>query len=239
MRWFHWLFFMMAGCIGSAYSQSYPAWFLRQGDLPCDVVAGYANPAYYPDSAAAQAFKNACHNYALLCGSYISGGEAFWNIDGHNFWMGNDFSETYDSTLTAWALTTLKPLAVYQGKEMVAVLAGHADCQISILSQMAPARGGRPSWVESLPEDEKFIFSRGAAPVYYYEMSSWVAAEANARRELAKTILTVAQSLQKYSVSMEQIQNARVEARLQGARIVARWRDHSMNLVYVLLRMPR
>lgn len=225
-----------------ARAQEYPAWFLYQGSIPCkDLAVGYATLSYYPDSALSQAFHNACLNHARQSGSFLSGSELFWNTGGSTTWMGNTFQELSDSAKVAWAEQLLKPLASYQSGEMIIVAAGIAECITAVETGILISllQRPRPEWVETLPHDHHFVFSVGAAPGYYFEISSWLEAEARARRELAKSVALATQSMQKMSGTLEEMNNEEVDGYLTGFQVMERWRDIRNNLFYVLLRMQR
>lgn len=235
------IFLIIGFHISSPFAQGYPCWFLNQGMVPCKgLVVGYANASYYPDSAASQAFDNACQNYTLQNTTIISGAESFWDVEGRVFWMGNTYSEKTDTSLTAWAALTLKPLAVYSRKEMVVVLVGPVACATMIPETLLAAvpLNSKPIWVETLPEEKTYIYAMGMSQQYYFEISSWLEAEAMARRNIAKSCLILVQSMQKYDGKLEQLHHEVVEGHLIGAQVMARWMDKSKNIFYVLIRMP-
>ncbi len=156
--------------------QSYPRWFLDQEEVPCvSATVGYASPSFYPDSSAAQAFRDGCETFARQSRLDVSGGQAFWSTEIGVYWMGSDFREQYDTSEVARARSVLRPLDTFRSSGLVAVLLGDPGCEVDELQRTAiPIRGTQPpSWTQSPPQGTSDYYAVGIAPEYFYEVSCW------------------------------------------------------------------
>jgi hypothetical protein len=237
------LVFFCMGCIVEAcYPQTYPAWFLEQGTV-CRgrVTVGYADPSYYPDSSISRAAKNARENFGRQWETHVQGGQLFWATEGGTYWMGADFREQFDAAASESALASLVPVDTLVNLSMTLVLLADKGCLLdrSILRRVA-IRPELPPWTETLPQDAREVYAVGVASEYYYEVSSWMDAERNARRNLARSIVVAVASLQKLSSREGQdIRREEVSVNLHHIQVVARWRDRVKGIFYVLLRAPK
>jgi hypothetical protein len=228
-------------CAISSLAQSYPAWFLNQGSLTCEsAVVGYANPSYYPDSAIAQAVRNAIVNAGRLRATRVSGGQAFWSTEGGMFWMGSNIREDFDSMLSA-ERGSWKILDAFTTPGFVAVLYGDSACIVDPSARAIVRVPSKPPlWTETLPNDDRFFYAVGLAPEYYYETSSWQEAEQSARLSLARTVHTRIKSLQKVAGREgQEVREEETHVTLERLQVVARWRDVRQKIFYVLIRMPK
>lgn len=243
MFWRPGLVFFCMGCIVEAcYPQTYPAWFLEQGTV-CRgrVTVGYADPSYYPDSSISRAAKNARENFGRQLKTHVQGGQLFWATEGGTYWMGADFREQFDAAASESALALLVPVDTLVNLSMTLVLLADKECQLdpSILRRVA-IRPEAPSWTETLPEDAQYVCAVGVASEYYYEMSSWLEAERNARRNLARSVLVAVGALQKLSSREGQdIRREEIDVSLRYIDVVGRWRDRTNGIFYVLVRAPK
>ena len=223
-------------------SQEYPFWFLFQGEVRCGKTAvGFANPSLYSDSAVALSIKLASESYRRQSAVKITGGESFWATEGGTYWMGNDFTEEYDTSKALDALPDLSALDTITTSKGVFVLLGESGCDASPIRGKKYSVAGKapPAWTEKPPSDRTGLYAVGAAPEYYYETSSGAEAERNARRNLARMVRTNVKSLQKVTASEGQdVRNEELSVILRGIQVVARWRDVKRQIFYVLLKMP-
>lgn len=228
--------------VNAAYGQSYPNWFLNQGAITCGSAAvGYASPSYYRDSSISQAAQNAGVNLGRLQVSHISGGQAFWSTEAGTYWMGANFREEFDTVAAVKALGSQKVLDSFVASGFVAVLCGDSTCAVDPSSRtLMQIRSLAPSWTESIPRDEQFVYAVGMAPEYYYELSSWQEAERAARLNLARNVFTQIRALQKIGGREgQEIRNEEMAVTLKHQQIVARWRDPKQKIFYVLIRMQK
>lgn len=228
--------FGIAQCLG----QNYPSWFLSPSKIECEKSAvGYANPSFYPDSAASYAIRNGYESFARQMSTEINGGQAFWNTEMGMFWMGSSFTERFDSTEIDHAASVLVPVDTLAIENFVAVLLTHSDCVLQGETRRYQSLKGlpRPSWIETPLQESNYYYAVGLAPEYYYETSSWKKAETLARRNLARVVSTKMDALQKNASQGQEILNEEVSVVLRNVQIVSRWRDLEEKFFYVLLRM--
>jgi len=119
------------------------------------------------------------------------------------------------------------------------VLVGQDSCRVpDSMRSLIECPRSEPPWVENIPQSRNYIYSEGVAPHYFYESSSWDAAEKRALFNLARSIKLSMEALQKLNgMSGQQILNEEITVTLRDAQVVARWRDASHDLYYVLVRM--
>jgi hypothetical protein len=233
---------IVLACGWVAVGQQYPRWFLRPGETECkNIMAGYANASFYPDSSAAQAFRNACEIYARHARSRIFGGSAFWSTERGTYYMGANVREEFDSTVASSATSLLKPLDTLYLKGFVVVAAGSAECQLNVSDRtLESVRGSLPPrWTIFPPSNDTHYYAVGLAPEYFYESSSWSEAERLARRNLARGVYVDIKSLQKVSTEAQEIRNEELDVTLKNVEIVARWRDIENKIFYSLVRMAK
>jgi hypothetical protein len=155
--------------------------------------------------------------------------------------MGADFREQYDTAASESALSLLAPVDTLVNSSMTLVLLADKGCQLdrSILRRVA-IRPEAPPWTETLPQNAQYVYAVGVTSEYYYEVSSWMEAERNARRNLARSVVVAVASLQKLSSREGQdIRREEVSVSLHNIGVVARWRDRVNGIFYVLLRAPK
>ncbi len=226
----------------SAVSQLYPKWFLFQGDVQCsNITVGYVRPSYNRDSSIAQSFRNSCDVYAKNTKVHIAGGQAFWATEGGTVWMGSNYVEEFDSTLSAQVQKKFAVLDSYISKGIAIVLAGDSSCVRKIDDErIRIASVKKPEWTEAPPQDARNYYSVGVAEEYFYESSSWTAAENNARMSLARQLFVSLKTLQKSDMKEGQdIRDEELSVTLANVHIAARWRDIQKKIYYVLMRMPK
>lgn len=223
------------GCL----AQTYPGWFLSPTNLS-GTATGYTQNFFVQNSSDSVAFLRACENLAHQHYTEFKGGEAYWQTEAGVYWMGNNFAETIDSAYLRNVLTGAKKIAEYSTKSMTFVLVSGSDLTISdsMLSMMKCSRQ-EPGWVEAIPETSGYMYAEGVAPQYFYESSSWEAAEKRARFNLARNMKVTLETMQKVDdQSGQEIRNEEVYEELHDIEVVYRWRDAARGLFYVLVRMP-
>ncbi len=232
------LFF--SGC--SSVAQIYPEWFLNPVKLEVPhAVTGYAEPAFYADSAITQAFYNACENFAKETTCEYSGGQFYWATEIGVYWIGNDVRETFDSSATETAKSLLAPADTFITDNLVMVLATSeipADAP-SLFALHNTKKQSPPGWIKELPQKTDFIYATGMAPLYFHEKSSWLQAEQRARRNLARTIFLSVGAVGK---SAAEGQDKRVEEMgltSVNSQVVARWFDAKDKVCHVLVKMGK
>ena len=232
------LIFLQTGC----KSQEYKRWFLEQsrtGSSNC--VVGYAIPSYYPSSSAESALQNASLHYARNRFTIFEGGQAFWSTSAGKIWMGNNFTETFDSTMVFKAMEILQPVDSMRTDRLVAFLFAPVSMELdgSLKEMVSVKKKPLPKWVTKTPEKKGYYYATGVAQESYYEPSAWMEAERMARKNLAGNIGITIESLGKENWESQEIQNQEISVELQGIEVAARWKDDETNFYHVLIRMPK
>lgn len=237
MRILIFFFTTAVGCL----AQDYPRWFLEPVNLECaNVSAGCSRPFLRRESSDSAAYLKACENLAFGHRFEFCGGEAFWHTEAGVFWMGNNFRESTDSVYLRDIVSRAIRLDSYHSDRICIVLASAAACPLpdSMLS-VVKCIGKMPGWVETIPQDQDYVYAEGVAREYFYESSSWEEAERRARFNLARSIRVSMRAMQKADgASGQEVRDEEVMARLTGAEVVYRWRDVRRSLYFVLMRVP-
>ena len=223
-------------------AQEYPRWFLNPSDLPCqDIVAGYAKPSFHLDSSVNQAVLSGAEIYIKYSNSHLTGGEAYWSTEAGVAWMGSEITLQYDSAAVAVTAVTLQPIDTVYSQDLVIVLLSKGHCELDKRSRKRVAIKDldTPSWINSIPQDGRYLYAMGQAPKYYYEISSWIEAEERTLKSLAKSIGVEVQAMQKVSQAGQEIRHETYSVSLCDVQTVARWWDLNDGVFYVLLRMPK
>jgi len=226
----------ITSCI--SYAQNYPRWFLELVDLK-GTAAGYTQNYFLQSSSDSAAFLKASQNLAYLHHTEFHGGQAYWETEAGVYWMGDNFTENIDSAFLKNALSHAKKIAEYSNKAMTFVLISENDSTISdSMRATMKCSMKAPNWVESIPQSADYIYAEGVAPQYFYESSSWEAAEKRARFNLARNIKVTLETMQKVNDrSGQEIRNEEVSESLHDIEVVYRWRDVGRGLYYVLMRV--
>ena len=218
-------------------AQVYPRWFLEPAGIQ-GAAAGYTQNFFLQTSSDSAAFMRACENLARQHYTEFRGGEAYWETEAGVYWMGDNFTETIDSTFLTRALSKAKQVAKYSNKSMTMMLVSANDLAIPD-SMFAAIRCPleQPGWVEDVPQSSGYICAEGVASQYFYESSSWEAAEKRARFNLARSMKVTLETMQKVGDgSGQEIRNEEVSEALHDIEVVYRWRDVKRGLYYVLMR---
>lgn len=234
------LFLYFSGC--NSVAQVYPGWFLTPEKLGVShAVAGYAEPAFYADSAITQAYYNACENYAKETTCQYSGGQFYWATEIGVYWIGNDVQEKFDSSATAAALTILAPADTFIADGVVMILAtSEPPAEASSLFALRNTKKqSPPGWIKELPQDSEFIYATGLAPLYFHEKSSWLQAEQRARRNLAQTIFLTVSALGKSAAEGQDIRTEEMGLTTIRSQVIARWFDAKDEVCHVLVKMKK
>jgi hypothetical protein len=222
----------------SSQGQVYPRWFLEPVGLK-GTAAGYTQNYFLQSSSDSAAFLKACENLARLHFTEFQGGQAYWETEAGVYWMGDNFTEAIDTAFLENALSHGKKIAEYSGKTMTFVLVSGSDVSVpDSLKSAVRCPKKEPSWVERVPETGGYVYAQGVAPQYFYETSSWDAAEKRARFNLARNIKVTLETMQKVEDrSGQEIRNEEVSEALHDIEVVYRWRDAERGLYYVLMRV--
>ena len=226
----------------NSVAQIYPEWFLNPEKLTVPhAVTGYAEPAFYADSAITQAFYNACENWAKETTCRYSGGQYYWATEIGVYWIGNDVRETFDSSATISALSALAPADTFITNGMILVLATSetpAD-EPALFAHRNTKKQSPPGWITELPQDSSFIFATGAAQLYFHEKSSWLQAEQRARLNLARSIFLSVRALGKLAIEGQDQRVEEMGETAVQAQVVARWFDTKNEVCHVLIKMKK
>lgn len=204
-------------------------------------AVGYASASYYADSSISRAFKNSVENLDLQVRVHVRGGQAFWSTEAGTYWMGADFTEVPDTLASRPAHSALAPVDTFVTDAMTLVLLVGADCRLSTDNgRLRRVTATAPLWVESSPKDETHSYAVGLATEYFYEASSWLEAERNARRNLARSISMKVKAMQKLTAREgQEVKHEEMSVTLEHIEVVSRWRDVEKKIFYVLMRTPK
>jgi len=203
-------------------------------------AAGCTQNFFLQSSSDSAAFLKACESLARQHYTEFNGGQAYWETEAGVYWMGDNFTEKIDTVFLKDAFSHAKKVAEYSTKDMTFVLVSGNDLTVpdSMCSTMKCSRK-EPDWVEAIPEGSGYIYAEGVSPQYFYESSSWEAAEKRARFNLARNIKVTLETMQKdEDRSGQEIRNEEVSESLHDIQVVYRWRDVGRGLYYVLMRVP-
>jgi hypothetical protein len=229
-------------CMQTALSQSYPRWFLEQGSLRCGLSAvGYSNKGFYEDSSVSQAARNARQNLARQRMTVVAGSQAFWTTEAGTAWMGGDLKVSVDSAALRAAATDTGRAEAFTCDDMIISLVTMSGCDLpDSMKEVIGMPAKEPSWVRGARNSSSRIYSMGVAPRYFYESSSWEAAEHMALLELAREGGDSVIAMQKnIPGSGQQVLNEYVSVTLRSFGIVARWIDARDQVFYVLMAADR
>lgn len=234
--------FSLLVLVQSVRPQSYPRWFLEQGTLGCGMTAvGYSNRGFYIDSSASQAAYNGRQNLARQRMAVVSGGQAFWATEAGTAWMGGDIRVSYDSSALRRSSTDTAAPEIYDtGKIILSLVSSGALAVPDSMKEVMKMPAAEPSWIHALPNDGSWIHSIGVAPDYFYETSSWAAAERMALVGLAREAGDSVAAIEKTSTgSGQQVLSEQVSVVLHDYGIVARWFDPRNRVFYVLMAVKK
>lgn len=221
------------------HAQVYPRWFLNPVGLN-GTAAGYTQNFFLQSSSDSAAFMKACENLAQQHYTEFHGGQAYWETEAGVYWMGDNFTEKIDTAFLKDAFSHAKKIANCSTKNMTFVLVSGNELTLpdSMRSTMkCPAK--EPGWVEAIPGSSGYTYAEGVAPQYFYESSSWEAAEKRARFNLARSVKVTLETMQKdEDRSGQEIRNEEVSESLRDIEVVYRWHDVARGLYYVLMRVP-
>ncbi len=232
----------LVACMGTARSQSYPRWFLEQGLLKCGLTAvGYSNKGFYKDSSASQAARDARQNLVRQRMTLVAGDQAFWTTEAGTAWMGGDLTVSVDSAALKTAAADTGKAEIYFGDDMIISLVTLSGCDLpDSMKELSGMPVEEPSWVRGMPSASSRIYSMGVAPRYFYESSSWEAAERMALLGLAReggdSVIAMEKNV---PGSGQQILNEHVSVALRNFGINARWFDARDQVFYVLMAADR
>ena len=232
----------LVACLDTAESQTYPKWFLEQGKLRCGLTAvGYCNKGFYEDSSASQATRDARQNLARQSITVVAGSRAFWTTEAGTAWMGGDLAVSVDSAALKTAATDTGKAEIYFGDDMIISLVSSSVCELpDSMREMRTIPTEEPSWVRGILDTSSRIYSVGVAPRYFYELSSWEAAERMAMLGLAREGEDSVIAMEKnVPGSGQQVLNEHVSVALRNFSIVARWFDARNQVFYVLMATDR
>ena len=235
------LLLLFAG-VQSARSQDYPRWFLDQEAVPCARTAvGYSPLWFHKDSSAVQAARNAHRNFVRQQESVVELGQAFWTTEIGNAWMGGDFKISIDSLSYLNAESDTDAAAFAFRSDFVMALCAGSECTVpDSLKEVVEMPDDEPDWVLAVPQSRSRFYSVGVAPRYFYEMSSWEAAERMALIGLAKAGGDSLAAIEKSAAgSGQEVLNEHVSVTIRDYEVVARWCDETNGVFYVLMSVEK
>jgi len=218
--------------------QIYPYWFINQGEINCcNYSVGLAKLGYYVDSAFINAKREAILNYIRYSETKISGGQAFWNTEAGKYFLSNRYREEIDTNKYFALKSEFKTIDSVICKDFVAVLISKDDCNDNIILKRINIDEIKPDWVINFPNDQNYYYDIGCSQYYFYELSSWLTAEKQARFGIAKQLGINIKSLQKVDeLEGQEIQNDEYSVNIKNMEVVSRYKDNINKIFYVLLR---
>jgi hypothetical protein len=216
----------------------YPDWFFNS---PPEFYVGYSDERSYVDSAIRSAAREAAINYVKSKEVRIAGEQGMATFAVGKIPVGSTIKELYNENEAGRLGESMVAVDMFQRGRTVTVLASPDSSKSMTGSRrIDAARLPKPSWVNTIPEKEGYVYSTGLAPVYYYENNSWREAERKARINLALSLYTKVRLLQKKLDSdyYREYSFEETNATLRGMTIVSRWKDVANRICYVLVKMP-
>lgn len=233
-----WIMVLSVWAFAQAEEPLYPQWFM-EGRKEGTMAVGYSTAFFHADSSAAYALRDGAGNVVRGRAVRIRSEEGFARVGGGLRFMGRILHEEVDSSEVETAMSQARVVdAITVGRSYIAlVVVGEPIPPVERVR--SPMPGKRPRWTEELPGEKKAVYAVGVARLYYYEHHSWQEAEAAARLELARTVLSRIRQLSKgVDRSLENVTVTETDVVLQGVWIVGRWLDREGEVCYVLARMP-
>jgi hypothetical protein len=194
-------------------------------------AVGYA-PAYaYPASAATEADSVARVQLGLAQRAAVVGERLYETLpNGAYAYRGERFEEV---GLAPEAVEAHAVARATVGDLVLALVASAPDSQQP--TDLLPMPKHAPRWVTDLGDKEGGRYAVGVAPLYYYEHHAWLAAERQARQQLAFEAHAWHRQLRKgWRANQAGVTATRTAVELHGAQVVARWRNSRM--CFVLMR---
>ncbi len=221
-------------------AQVYPSWFLMKPDVSCKLFVGIVKTGFYNDSSYAVAFQKACENAVKYAQLKIFFDQVFISAVDKKYWA--DFTKQieYDTSLIPYYLQSFSVIDSFQTKDITIVLAGDENCFFAD-NYIKNISYNKPVWLNEIPKDNNYLYAIGLSPEYYYETSSWEAAENSALLELAKQkflLINSEQFIEKGTFTdwIIDIQNETLLATLNNIEVIERWYDRKESTYHVLIR---
>jgi len=218
----------------------YPVWFLDPERVACSKKGiGYATLSLYKHNSVLNATNNAIENSVRMQRYSIVGGEAFSKTEAGTFAQGKSYRETYDTSNITPTKSEVIILDSAFTTNCAFVLIGDSSCPLSpeVIDKINVSSATSPDWITTLPNEKNFVYSVGIEQENYYEASSWLEAEKDARLKLARSLGVTLQELGKMSTKEGiEIQNEELSVIVENANIIRRWVDVKNNIYYVLIR---
>lgn len=235
---------LLASAPVTALAQSYPLWFLREGDLPCTtVVTGLEEATTSAEGVGSAAMKEAYTRAAMNSQCRLTGTIFSWVTEDGMTPMENSVVEVYDTSAAERFSAALVPLDTFRAGGTVGVLLAEGECSVpNALRKRVAMKGAKaPEWVTkgSAWEDKRYLYAAGISEEYYPDVGSWRHAEQMARLFLARSIrMDIASKVTKGGQYQELVSET-IDVMLSNIRVAARWLDVKTKTYYVLIRMPR
>lgn len=155
--------------------------------------------------------------------------------------MGGDIKVSIDSLSYLNAESDTDAAAVAFRPDFVIALCGGGACTVpDSLKQITRMPVDEPEWVLETPQCSSRLFSVGVAPRYFYEMSSWEAAERMALTGLAKAGGDSLAAIEKSAAgSGQEILDEHVRVSIKDYQVMARWCDETNGVFYVLMSVEK
>jgi hypothetical protein len=211
-------------------AQDLPAWFINTpASTDMLYAVGYARAYEHADSAIAMAVRDADHQINLALSTKIYGERLFQTLPGGRIvYQGEIFREEPIRSIKAVYLDTV------QTEDMILILAASRPPNWVVPSYLTSSSPTPPGWVTELPESTSCMYALGVAPGYYYPEHSWLAAERQARQELAYSFQTRQRQVMRSTKTSEYGVTASATAvHLQNLQVVARWQSETIYFVLI------
>lgn len=223
-------------------AQVYPAWFLNAPLTECaQATAGIANAVYFNNSSAL-AYQDGLNRIARHRYTAIAGDQQFWKTEVGNAATGAVYVEWYDTSAVAEAAVTYAVVDSFRTGNLSLVLLAPDGCGSDAIdtSRTDITLRPPPDWLNGVSEDSRFRYEVGVSDANYYEASSWLRAEKEARRALARAGNNTIEAEQRVENSQgEEQQKSSFVVTLKNLKVTARYVDVQNGLFYVLMRTEK
>lgn len=217
----------------------YPAWFWNPPDNDGYMYAvGLFQPCLLNDSTLLYAKSDAVWNIISQNRINIRLESAMSGPESNLMYMGSTINIEVDSLQYDNVSENNVILDSFYRGNMLIVLVGQGDDSSGFTGSLIAQDFG--DWIHELPADERYFYSAGMAPDYYYQSNSWKEALNKALLDMTAQISSKVRSFQtsdRYSIFQTIVEES--EATLTDWQVVARKYDTANNSCNVLIRMPK
>jgi len=223
-----------------------PSWFIETPSTPSGVYleVGYTDNFYNRDLARQVAVFRAVTNMAkqkqlnlLFHSSSISDGR---------FVLGKPrFEEIYEESIFNEIMENYMIVdSIFTGKQCFYLVQYPATSKPVKVTNDLVGWGTKPNWIDTLPNNSKYVFGIGATANYVYFARGWKDTDSYARFDAGKNIfISVDNWLQDSRSNNSERTNTQssqfYDIYIYNCNVVKRWYDKQTDMFYSLCRLPR